>query len=72
MTPDFTSQIPETLTQFWDKPELPADIAPKVESWREKSGLTPRMFNEESALEFISEAYGAELALSEGFCVGLL
>ena len=60
MTPEVQTLIPKTLIQFWDTAQLPDDIRPKVDSWAEKSGLTPHMFTEERALDFISEVYGAE------------
>lgn len=54
------TDIPMILTQFWDTPDLPEDIRPKVDSWRDLSGLDQRLFNAEDAQDFIRDAYGAD------------
>lgn len=59
-TLDVQTPIPRTLIQFWDTPQLPEDIRPKVESWAEKSGLTQRVFCKETAADFIAETYGPD------------
>lgn len=60
--------IPARLTQFWDKPVLPDDIAPLVETWRSQSALTCVLSDEEAARAFIAEAFGPDLVRDFDAC----
>jgi tetratricopeptide (TPR) repeat protein len=47
--------IPKTIVQFWDNPDIPADIARLMKSWDRCEGFEHRLFNDHSALAFIEE-----------------
>ena len=51
-------QINHTIMQFWDTPKLPDDIAPLIETWKQKNPSFPhRQFNDETARTYIAEHF---------------
>ncbi len=55
--------IPPVIVQFWDTPEIPADVAAIMDSWqRHHPGHERRLFNDATAREFIARTHGAAAA----------
>jgi tetratricopeptide (TPR) repeat protein/mannosyltransferase OCH1-like enzyme len=54
-------RIPTRITQFWDSPELPEDLAPLRESWRAMNpGYSYQLFSEHTAGLFLLKTCGTE------------
>lgn len=63
--------IPKTIVQFWhDLSELPEDVAECITSWSkwESRGFVHRLFDRQSAEDFISRTLSYEHVLAFGRC----
>ncbi|APX95056.1 hypothetical protein BWR19_15320 [Halomonas sp. 1513] len=70
-TRDDAHGIPKTIMQFWhDISELPEDVAECISSWSkwESRGFVHRLFDRQSAEDFISHTLGHEHVLAFGRC----
>lgn len=61
--------IPKTICQFWDKPDLPDDLGPLVQSWRDLPRYTHHLFNDETARAFLAEHYPATVVEAFDACM---
>ena len=62
-----TKEAPDIL-QFWDTPEVPADVAKGIATWRSLPGGRHLLFDEHRAREFLHETYGIECARIFDLC----
>lgn len=70
-TRDVALGIPKTIVQFWHNlAELPEDVAECIKSWSkwENRGFLHRLFDRQSAEDFISRTLGHEHVLAFGRC----
>tara|TARA_R110002020_G_scaffold204341_3_gene408393 strand:+ start:2740 stop:3633 length:894 start_codon:yes stop_codon:yes gene_type:complete len=70
-TTDNTSCIPKTIVQFWhDLAELPEDVAECITSWSqwERRGIEHKLYDRQSAEDFISRTLSYEHVLAFGRC----
>lgn len=53
-------EIPRILVQFWDSQDVPKDVRECLDSWRslESLGFTRYLYDEASALKFITKYFG--------------
>lgn len=68
---DSVPGIPKTIVQFWhDLAELPEDVAECITSWSkwESRGFVHRLFDRQSAEDFISRTLSHEHVLAFGRC----
>ncbi len=57
------SPVPRTIGQYWDEPELPADLSTLRETWAiNNPGFELRLFCDQSALEFLARRYPRPVA----------
>ena len=62
--------IPQTIVQYWDKPNPPSIISEVMDSWKEMNpGYTHKVFSRNSAYYFIKYNYGMESARAFESCI---
>ena len=52
--------IPKRIVQYWDRPDLPASIAPVVASWAGAEGFDHRLYDRRAARDCLGDAFGAD------------
>lgn len=63
-----SSAIPSKIFQFWDKAELPPDLAPLVDTWRDRSGLQHSLINDDEARAYISRTQPRRVSAAYDAC----
>ncbi len=57
-SPGLSDAIPMHVVQYWDRTEMPADIAELVARWDSPAGIANTLFDRRRALQFLREHLG--------------
>jgi mannosyltransferase OCH1-like enzyme len=56
------ADVPRTVIQYWDRPEMPVEIAAMMKSWEGSAGFAYLRFDRSSAFTFLKQRLGPEWA----------